>query len=54
MYTMIYAVYCDTMHGKCKIIIFKILVFWGMEPCNLTGGYEGFSQDILPPTFDGL
>jgi hypothetical protein len=43
------------MHGKCKIIRLKIIVFWVIGPYSLTGGYyEVYSQDILPPSSDGL
>jgi len=44
----------EAMHGKCKILRFTIIIFRVMRPCNLTGGYQGFIADILPPCSDGL
>jgi hypothetical protein len=44
----------DGMHGKCKILRFKITVFQVIEHCNVIGGYYGFGQNILPPSFDVL
>jgi len=42
----------DSMHG-ILILILKIIVFQVTGPHNLTGWYQGFGQDILPPSFDG-
>jgi hypothetical protein len=44
----------DTIHGKCRILRLKMILFQVSGPCNLIGGYEGFSQDVLPPSSDGL
>jgi hypothetical protein len=35
------------MHCECIILRMNIIVFWIIGPCNLTGGYRGFSQDML-------
>jgi hypothetical protein len=37
------------MHGKCRIVRFKIIVFQVMGLCILTGGHQGFGQDLVPP-----
>jgi hypothetical protein len=44
----------DIMHGKFRILKLKITVFQVMGLCNQIDGYQGFGQDILPPTFDDL
>jgi len=38
----------DPVHGKCTVIILKIIEFRVMGPFNLTGGYGVFIKDILP------
>jgi hypothetical protein len=43
---------CDKMHEKCRIISLKIIMFGVVEPCNLIGGYQGFSQGILSRSSD--
>jgi hypothetical protein len=42
------------MHGKCRKLIFKILVFQVMGPYNLIVGYRGHGQDIPPPSSEDL
>jgi hypothetical protein len=44
----------DIMHGKFRILTFKITVFQVMGLYNLIGGYRIFSQDVLFPSFNGL
>lgn len=44
----------DIMHGKCRILTFKITVFQVMGLYILIAGYRIFSQDILFPSFNGL
>jgi len=44
----------DAMHGKCKILSLKITVFRVMKQCNAIDEYQGFGQNKLPPSFDGL
>jgi hypothetical protein len=34
------------MLGKCSTLIFKVIVFWVMGPCDLIGGYWGFDKDV--------
>jgi hypothetical protein len=40
----------DTMHGKCRLLRFKIIIIQVMGPCNLIGEYHGFGQNMLPPS----
>jgi hypothetical protein len=42
------------MRGKCRMLRFKIVVIRIRGPCNLTGGYRSFGQDMLRPSSDGL
>jgi len=42
------------MHGECIILRMNFTVFWIIGPCNLTGGYQGFSQDMPLLSLDGL
>jgi len=42
----------DKIYG-IRILIFKIIVFQVTGLHNLTGWYQGFGQEILPPSFDG-
>jgi len=42
------------LHGKCRMLAFKITIFQVMGLCNLIAGYRIFSQDILFPSFNDL
>jgi hypothetical protein len=42
------------MHGKYRILRFKIIVSWVMGLYNLIGGNQGFGQDMLLPSSDSL
>lgn len=44
----------DAIHGKYRTLSFKITLFRVMEQCNLIDRYQGFGQNILPPSFDSV
>jgi len=44
----------DTVHGECRVLRFKIIVFRFRGPCNLIGVYRVFIHDILSLSSDGL